>query len=159
MQTAAEAIAGVSGILVTPFDTEDRPAPARLTPIVERAIAAGVGTLVVNGNTSEFYALTLNEAIAMVSAASELIAGRVPLVGGVGRSVADACMLARASRKAGADALMIHQPPDPFAAPRGILAYVRRIAEASEGVPLILTFATMKSAWKRSNSFAAWSLS
>lgn len=138
MPTLADALAGISGILITPFDAEDRLAPARLTPIVERAIEAGVGTLVANGNTSEFYALTLDEATAMVSAVAELIEGRVPLVGGVGRSAADACVLARASRKAGAAALMIHQPPDPFAAPRGILAYVRKIADAAAGLPLIL---------------------
>jgi 4-hydroxy-tetrahydrodipicolinate synthase len=33
---------------------------------------------------------------------------------------------------------MIHQPPDPFAAPRGVVDYVRRVAEAGDGVPLVL---------------------
>jgi 4-hydroxy-tetrahydrodipicolinate synthase len=33
---------------------------------------------------------------------------------------------------------MIHQPPDPFVAPRGIVDYARRIAEAAEGLPLVL---------------------
>jgi 4-hydroxy-tetrahydrodipicolinate synthase len=132
------ALAGISGILVTPFDDADRPAPARLAPIVDRAVAAGVHALVANGNTGEFYALTTREAEAMVHAAAEHIRGRVPLIGGVGRSLSDACALARASRAAGAAALMVHQPPDPFVAPRGVVAYVERLAGAAEGLPLLL---------------------
>lgn len=96
-----DALAGISGILVTPFDTEDRIAPARLRPIVDRAVAAGVHMLVANGNTSEFYGLTTAEAERMVHAAAEVVAGRVPLIGGIGKSIGDACTLAKASRAAG----------------------------------------------------------
>jgi 4-hydroxy-tetrahydrodipicolinate synthase len=136
--TLREALAGISGILVTPFDSADRLAPARLRPVVDRAVAAGVHILVANGNTGEFYGLTTAEAESMVHAAAEHINGRVPLIGGVGRSIGDACTLARASRRAGAQALMVHQPPDPFVAPRGVVAYVQRIAEAGDGLPLML---------------------
>ena len=48
------ALNGISGILVTPFDDTDKLAPARLAPIVDRAVNAGVHVLVANGNTSEF---------------------------------------------------------------------------------------------------------
>ena len=133
-----KALAGISGILVTPFDASDKLAPARLKPIVDRAVTAGVHMLVANGNTGEFYGLTTVEAEAMVHAVAELIGGRIPLIGGVGRSIGDACALARASRAAGAQALMVHQPPDPFVAPRGVVAYVQRIAEAGGGLPLML---------------------
>jgi 4-hydroxy-tetrahydrodipicolinate synthase len=132
------ALSGISGILVTPFDAGDAIAPARLAPIVERAIAAGVHMLVANGNTGEFYGLTMAEAEAMVHAAAEIVGGRVPLIGGVGRSVGDACALARASRAAGAQVLMVHQPPDPFVAPRGVVEYVQRVAEAGDGLPIML---------------------
>ena len=133
-----KALTGISGILVTPFDTQDRVAPSRLKPIVDRAIGAGVHVLVANGNTGEFYGLTTAEAETMVHAAAELVAGRVPLLGGVGRSINDARTLARASRAAGASALMVHQPPDPFVSPRGVVAYVQRIAEAGDGLPIML---------------------
>jgi 4-hydroxy-tetrahydrodipicolinate synthase len=133
-----KAFAGISGILVTPFDENDEIAPARLSPIIDRAVKAGVHILVANGNTGEFYALTLDEAERMVYAVVEHVGGRVPVVGGVGRGVKDACALARASRRAGASALMVHQPPDPFVAPRGVIDYVSRIAEAGEGLPLML---------------------
>lgn len=132
------ALTGVSGILVTPFDAEDRPDPARLVPVVDRAVEAGVSVLVANGNTGEFYSLTTSEAEAMVHAAAELANGRVPLIGGIGRGIGDALALTRASRDAGVSALMIHQPPDPFVAPRGIVGYVSRIADEAQGVPVIL---------------------
>ena len=132
------ALTGISGILVTPFDDRDEVAPERLRPIVDRAVRAGIHVLVANGNTGEFYGLTTAEAERMVVAAAELVDGRVPLVAGVGRSVHDARALARASRAAGASALMVHQPPDPFVSPRGVVAYVEKVAEAGEGLPLML---------------------
>ena len=132
------ALDGISGILVTPFDGDDQLAPAGLAPVVERAIEAGVQVLVANGNTSEFYALTMAEAEQMVHAAAGHVRGRVPLLAGVGRSVQDACALARASCAAGASALMVHQLPDPFVAPAGVVAYVQRIADAGRGLPIVL---------------------
>lgn len=132
------ALTGISGILVTPFDSSDAIAPGRLAPIVDRAVKAGVHILVANGNTGEFYALSTQEAESMVHAAAEHIDRRVPLIGGVGRSIVDACKLARASRAAGAAALMVHQPPDPFVSPRGVVAYMQRLAEAADGLPLLL---------------------
>jgi 4-hydroxy-tetrahydrodipicolinate synthase len=137
-QKLRQALTGISGILVTPFDAQDKVAPARLKPIIDRAIGAGVHILVANGNTGEFYGLTTAEAETMVHAVAEMIGGRAPLLGGVGRSINDACALARASRAAGASALMVHQPPDPFVSPRGVVAYVQRIAEAGGGLPIML---------------------
>jgi 4-hydroxy-tetrahydrodipicolinate synthase len=102
------ALPGISGILVTPFDRNDRVAPQLLKPIIDRAITAGVHILTANGNTGEFYGLTTAEAERMVNV------------------------------DAGAAALMVHQPPDPFVAPRGVVAYVQRIAEAGQGLPVVL---------------------
>ena len=133
-----QALTGISGILVTPFDRNDKVEPQKLKPIIDRAIGAGVHILVANGNTGEFYGLTTAEAETMVHAIAEQIGGRAPLLGGVGRSIGDAVALAKASKKAGATALMVHQPPDPFVSPRGVVAYVQRVAEAGEGLPLML---------------------
>ncbi|MDM9628012.1 dihydrodipicolinate synthase family protein [Rhizobium sp. S152] len=133
-----KSLTGISGILVTPYDAAGEIDPARQKGIVDKAIAAGVHILVANGNTGEFYALTVEEAETMVKASAEHIAGRIPLLGGVGRGVRDACRLAKVSREAGASALMIHQPPDPFSSPRGLVDYVRAVGDAAEGLPLVL---------------------
>jgi 4-hydroxy-tetrahydrodipicolinate synthase len=61
----------------------------------------------------------------------------VPLVAGIDRSIKDAVRLAKVSAAAGAAALMIHQPPDPFASPRGVGDYVRRVQDAA-GLPVVL---------------------
>ncbi len=132
------ALNGISGILVTPFDAQDAICSAPLQPVVDRAVVAGVHVLVANGNTSEFFGFQAHEAERMVHVAAECVAGRVPLLGGVGRSVHEARALAKASAKAGAAALMVHQPPDPFVAPRGVITYVQQIAEAADGLPLVL---------------------
>ena len=136
--TLEQALSGISGILVTPFDSDDAIAPARLASIVARCVAAGVDALTVNGNTGEFYALTTDEACTMVREVAGLIADRALLLAGVGRGIRDACQLARASADAGAAALMIHQPPDPFVAPRGTVDYVKAVSDASGGLPIML---------------------
>ncbi|MDO5612522.1 MAG: dihydrodipicolinate synthase family protein [Paracoccus sp. (in: a-proteobacteria)] len=136
--TLDQALTGISGILVTPYDDAGEVAPVRLAPIIDRALTAGLHMPVVNGNTGEFYALTTDEACTMVAEVAGLIAGRAPLLAGVGRGLRDAQRLARASADAGAAALMVHQPPDPFVAPRGIVDYLKAVADASGGVPMML---------------------
>jgi 4-hydroxy-tetrahydrodipicolinate synthase len=132
------ALTGISGILVTPYDVDGEIAPARLMPIIDKAIAAGVHMPVVNGNTGEFYALTTDEAVRMVHEAAALVGTRAPLLAGVGRGIQDARRLAAESKQAGASGLMVHQPPDPFVSPRGTVDYVKRVAEAGDGAPLVL---------------------
>ena len=74
----------------------------------------------------------------MVQEVAGLVAGRAPLLAGVGRGLRDAQRLAKASAEAGAAALMIHQPPDPFVSPRGILDYLNAVSDASGGLPMML---------------------
>jgi len=134
----SKALTGISGILVTPYDDAGEIAPRKLAPIIDRALAAGVHIPVVNGNTGEYYALTNDEACTMVREVAQMVDGRAPLLAGVGRGIRDACALAKASAEAGADALMIHQPPDPFVSPRGTVDYVRAVRDASGGLPVML---------------------
>ncbi|MBO1075221.1 dihydrodipicolinate synthase family protein [Roseomonas marmotae] len=131
------ALSGISGILVTPMDADDNPVPRRLTPIIDRCASAGVDGLTINGNTSEFYGLTLAEAERMQAEVPALIGGRTLVIAGIGRGVRDAVHLASRARADGCDAIMVHQPPDPFVAPRGVVEYVRRVADAA-GLPVVL---------------------
>lgn len=133
-----KALTGISGILVTPYDADGNVAPEKLVPIIDRALKAGVHLPVVNGNTGEFYALTTDEACTMVKSVADMIDGRAPLLAGIGRGIRDACRLARESADAGATALMIHQPPDPFVSPRGTVDYVKAVSDASGGLPMML---------------------
>ena len=133
-----QALIGISGILVTPYDENGDIAPARLAPIIDRALGAGLHMPVVNGNTGEFYALTTDEASSMVHEVVRLVDGRAPILAGIGRGIRDAKALAKTSAAAGATALMVHQPPDPFVAPRGIVDYLKAVADAADGLPMML---------------------
>lgn len=133
-----KALTGISGILVTPYDQDGELAPAKLSPIIDRVLRAGVHMPVVNGNTGEFYALTTDEACTMVREVCTQVDGRAPVLAGIGRGIRDACALARVSAEAGATALMIHQPPDPFVAPRGTVDYIKAVSDASGGLPMML---------------------
>ena len=133
-----QALTGISGILVTPYDADGDVAPQKLAPILDRALTAGLHMPVVNGNTGEFYALTTEEASTMVRAVVDLVDGRAPVLAGIGRGVRDAMALAKTSAEAGATALMVHQPPDPFVSPRGIVDYLKAVADASGGLPMML---------------------
>ena len=133
-----QALTGISGILVTPYDENGDVAPDRLVPIIDRALGAGLHMPVVNGNTGEFYALTTEEASTMVREVVRLVDGRAPVLAGIGRGIRDAVALAKVSAQVGATALMVHQPPDPFVSPRGIVDYLKAIADASGGLPVML---------------------
>ncbi len=133
-----QALTGISGILVTPYDANGDVAPQKLIPILDRALGAGLHMPVVNGNTGEFYALTTEEASTMVREVVRLVDGRAPVLAGIGRGIRDAMALAKTSAEAGATALMVHQPPDPFVSPRGIVDYLKAIADASGGLPMML---------------------
>ena len=133
-----QALTGISGILVTPYDDKGDVAPQKLVPIIDRALGAGLHMPVVNGNTGEFYALTTDEASTMVREVVGLVDGRAPVLAGIGRGIRDAQALAKVSAEAGATALMVHQPPDPFVSPRGVVDYLKAIADASGGLPMML---------------------
>src|SRR5258707_12390982 len=90
-----KALTGISGILVTPFDAQDKVAPDRLTPIVDRAISAGVHILFANGNTGGFYGLTPAEPKRMVHAAAEQTQARGPGLARVGRGITHARRVGR----------------------------------------------------------------
>ena len=132
------ALTGISGILVTPYDASGEIAPERLAPIIDRALGESMHIPVGNGNTGEFYALTTDEACVMAREVVGMVGDRAPVLAGIGRGIKDACALAKASAEAGAAGLMVHQPPDPFVAPRGIVDYLTAISDASGGLPMML---------------------
>lgn len=131
------ALEGISGVPVTPFDAEDRISPAPLQALVQRLAAAGIDNLVAAGNTGEFYALEFQEILRVYGLVAHANQGRSALTAGVGRSLKEAIALARFAEQEGMDALMVHQPPDPFASPQGMVDYNHAVAESTR-LPVIL---------------------
>jgi 4-hydroxy-tetrahydrodipicolinate synthase len=130
------ALGGISGVHVTPYDVDGKVNAALLARIVDRIAAAGVHAVVSAGNTGGHYALSDDEVPAVHDAAIAANAGRAVLIASVGRSLVDAIPMARRARAAGADAILVHQPLDPFAAPQAQAGYFQAIADTSE-IPVL----------------------
>jgi 4-hydroxy-tetrahydrodipicolinate synthase len=136
VERVRQALTGISGVHVTPYDKSGGIDIAPLKKVVAEMATAGVHNIVSAGNTGEFFALTSDEVLRVHAAAIEAAAGRALVTAAVGRSLTEATATARAAKQAGADAIMAHHPLDPFAAPQAQADYFIALAEASE-LPLV----------------------
>lgn len=130
------AMGGISGVHVTPYDGDGEIDGALLARVVDRIAAAGIHNIVSAGNTGEFYALTADEVRRVHDGCIAANAGRSLVTAGIGRSLREAVGLGRRAAAGGADAVMVHQPLDPFAAPQAQAAYFKGIADALE-IPVV----------------------
>ena len=105
--------------------------------LIGRLIDGGIRVIAVNGNTSEYYSLTIDECRVLVEAAVAEAAGRAVIVAGIGYSALTAVEMAQAARLAGADGVMIHQLVHPIRSSEGWVAYHREIAEAVPGLGVV----------------------
>lgn len=136
IQKVRAALGGISGVHITPYAADGSPEPRQLARVIDRIAVAGIHNIVSAGNTGEFYALTPDEVRLVHDTAVEANAGRSLFTAGVGRSLKEAIELGRRAKANGADALMAHQPLDPFAAPQAQAAYFKAIADVVD-LPLV----------------------
>lgn len=130
------ALRGISGVHVTPYNADGAVDQAQLVRVIDRIAAGGIHNIVSAGNTGEYYALTPDEVRAVHDGATQANAGRSLLTAAVGRSLKEAIELGRRAKAGGADAIMAHQPMDPFAAPQSQAAYFMAIADGVD-LPLV----------------------
>jgi 4-hydroxy-tetrahydrodipicolinate synthase len=97
----------------------------------------GTKVIVPCGNTSEFYALTLEEAKEETRRVVEIANGRATVLAGVGYALPTAIELGKHAQQAGADAVMIHQPIHPYITTRGAISYFKGIIEALD-IPTVI---------------------
>jgi 4-hydroxy-tetrahydrodipicolinate synthase len=94
--------------LPTPRSTDGSIAVEPLQELVDRAVDAGVGALAVLGSAGGFAYLDRDDRERVVRAASEAVAGRLPLLAGIGALTTDAVIAhADDAARAGADALLL----------------------------------------------------
>jgi 4-hydroxy-tetrahydrodipicolinate synthase len=123
------ALAGITPILVTPYDEDDRIAFDDMVRQVDHLATMGVAAVGV-GYGSDILRLTDAERERLVRVVSDAAAGRVPVLAAAGgNSTRSALDRALAMRAAGADVLMV-TPPGAVGAPgpRDILDYFATIA-------------------------------
>ena len=129
---------GIYTPIVTPYRADftlDRDAFAAT---IERLIDAGVHGIIVAGTTGEYYAQSPEERVELMRLASDLIAGRRPLIVGTGAiRTEDAVAYGEAARAAGADALLVATPPYAYPTGREIALHALAIDRAAD-LPIML---------------------
>jgi 4-hydroxy-tetrahydrodipicolinate synthase len=139
-----QALAGVVAIPVTPFDERgdiDEPAYEK---VLRRMVDGGIDVFTPNGNTGEFYALTEQETRRAVDLTVATAGDAATVLVGVGHSVPDAIAAARHAQRAGARAVMIHQPVHPYVSAEGWVAYHRAVANAVPDLGVVLYVRTTR---------------
>jgi 4-hydroxy-tetrahydrodipicolinate synthase len=135
-ESMRRALTGISGVHVVPYGRDGQIDVATLDRVIDRIAAAGIHNIVTAGNTGEFYALSPDEVRLVHDRAIAANKGRSKVTAAIGRSLVEAVALGKRAKEAGADAVMAHQPLDPFAAPQAQAAYFREIAEKVD-LPLV----------------------
>ena len=131
-----------SGVaLVTPFGADGGVDEEVLRVLVRFHLREGTDALVVNGSTGEAVTMSLEEQRRAVEVAvDEVRSGerRIPVIAGCGGSdTAVVARLASQARAAGADALLVAQPPYSKPPQRGLLAHFRAVMDAGD-LPAII---------------------
>ncbi|WP_306131177.1 dihydrodipicolinate synthase family protein [Roseivivax marinus] len=99
---------GLSAFPLTPTDDDRELNPELLQHFLERIVAAGVDSIGLLGSTGGYAYLTPEERKRTLRTAAECVAGRTPLIVGVGALTTDVAVdLARDARKAGAEGLLL----------------------------------------------------
>jgi len=127
-----------SGVaLVTPFK-EGAVDYGTLADLLEWQVAEGTDAIVICGTTGEASTLTDEEQIETIRFAVEKIAGRIPVIAGVGSNFTEhGVELTKGATKAGADALLHVTPYYNKATKKGLIAHFTAMAEATN-LPILL---------------------
>jgi 4-hydroxy-tetrahydrodipicolinate synthase len=123
-----QALCTVVTVPITPFDADGQVDLGALRGVVDRLTAGGVHAITPNGNTGEFYSLSVAECAQTVRATVAATSAQEVVIAGVGHDTATASEMAQTAAEAGADAIMIHQVVNPNRSAAGWLAYHQAIA-------------------------------
>ncbi|HEX6972090.1 MAG TPA: 5-dehydro-4-deoxyglucarate dehydratase [Limnochordia bacterium] len=130
MSSLASRLTGLLAFPVTPFDPQGEIDVPRFVRHLEFLLAHRPAALFVCAGTGEFFSLTFDEYRALVKAAVETAAGRVPVIAGTGYGTRPAIAYAQAAQAAGADGVLVLPPYLVGAEQEGLLAHYRAIAAA-----------------------------
>jgi len=129
---------GLMPAMVTPFDERGELDFEATEALVERFIQAGVSGISPLGSTGEATHLTFDERKRFAEEVVKLVAGRVPLVVGVGSSgTREAVELARHAEGAGADAVLAVSPFYWKVGEEALFNHFATVADAVE-IPVLL---------------------
>ncbi|WP_412539395.1 dihydrodipicolinate synthase family protein [Longispora sp. K20-0274] len=137
MDELRAALTGVVAITVTPFDDSGAFDQDGYAAGVARLVDGGIGVVTPNGNTGEFYALRPAESDRALAVTLDVVGDRAVVLAGVGHDAATAADMAKAAARAGARAVMVHQPVHPYQSVPGWVDYHRTVADAAPDVGVV----------------------
>ena len=138
MEVPGKMFSGLMPAMVTPFDERGEVDLEAAEAVVERFIEAEVDGISPLGSTGEFSHLTADERKRFAEEVTRIIAGRVPVVVGVGAAgTKEMVELARHAEGAGADAVLVVSP---FYWKIGEVALFQHFAAVAEavGIPVVI---------------------
>jgi 4-hydroxy-tetrahydrodipicolinate synthase len=139
MTMNVEWLRGCATALVTPFTAAGTVDLERFRALAERQIAGGVRLLVPCGTTGESVTMTEEEKHAIIRATVEVARGRAHVVAGTGsNNTAHVVEQSREAKFLGADAVLVVAPYYNKPTQAGLYAPFRAVAEAVEGLPVVL---------------------
>ncbi|MCR9257848.1 MAG: dihydrodipicolinate synthase family protein [Alphaproteobacteria bacterium] len=129
---------GIFTPVVTPHRTDHSIDNDRFAEVIDFLIASGVHGLVIAGTTGEYYAQTMEERIALMGKAKDVIAGRLPMIVGTGAiRTEDSIRYAEEAKTVGADAILVTTPPYAYPTGREIALHALAIDRAAN-LPVML---------------------
>ncbi|MDJ0366021.1 4-hydroxy-tetrahydrodipicolinate synthase [Hymenobacter sp. H14-R3] len=129
---------GTGVALVTPFTPTGTVDLAAWKRLLDFTIAGGVEYLVINGTTGESPTVTSSEKTDLLRVAREYVAGRVPLVYGIGgNDTAAVVQQLRDTDLGGVTAILSASPAYNKPSQAGLVAHYQHLADAS-ALPLLL---------------------
>jgi 5-dehydro-4-deoxyglucarate dehydratase len=130
------ALDGVLFFPVTPFAPDGAIDEHLLREHVAQGVEHGAGGVFIACGTGEFHALSVAEYETVVRIGVEAVAGRVPVLAGVGGAIGQAADMVAIAERCGADGLLV-LPPYLVAGPQdGVVRYIEQLAAATS-LPLI----------------------
>lgn len=127
---------GLLSFPVTDFDQNGQFNATTYADRIDWFVGHQVSSVFVAGGTGEFFSLSAAEYEQIVNISTETVAGRVPVISSVGRSIPDAIAFAKMAEKAGVHALLLFPPYLTECPQDGVVAYAKTIMQHTD-LPVI----------------------
>ncbi len=131
-------ITGIIPAIVTPFTEDEAVDEGALRAHVRRMLAAGAHGIFPGGTNGEFFAMTGEERLRVLSVVIDEVGGRVPVYAGTGAvTTSETVRLSLAAQEAGADVLSVITPYFAVATQEEIYRHFEAVAKAVS-IPVLL---------------------
>jgi len=127
---------GLLSFPITDFNEKGEFDPGGFADRVEWFVGHHVSSVFVAGGTGEFFSLSAGEYEQVITIAAKTVAGRVPVISSVGKSIPEAIAFAKMAEKAGIDALLLFPPYLTECPQDGVFEYAKKIIQ-NTSLPVI----------------------